>query len=312
MGQVKIDLLNVDQFVYLDLDTGSSDTFVGKNAVNVTDPTFTDLNANFTTGYADGSTVTAEIYRTNVSVAGLSVTMPVGVSISDNGGIFSPQVDGLMGLSFNSISSIFRQTGISASFVEGMDVANLFSFYLSNSNDGDAGEVTFGGYDATKFSGGITWLAVNENYVPNFQGGVYWAYLIDSTTITIGGSSPMAPINLATANLHNAISDTGTSLMVLPQAVADSINTNIGATYSSDAGVYLVNCGVNTTGTDVVFHINGTAFPIPANIYVMFDYPSGLCFSVFARGAESIGAIIFGDPFLRSCKFESNPSLFDL
>lgn len=272
----------------------------------MSDPTFVDLKKIYSEGFADGSSLYAEIYRTNVSIAGLTVSMPIGIAINDTLSV-ATFGDGLMGLGFNSVSRIFNATGLSASFIDnvGFPQANkMFSFYLSNGNDGDSGEVTFGGYDTSKFKGAITYFPVNEFLLPGIQTSLFWAFSITNYTVSIGGKTPMAPIPISTnSKLQNAVSDTGTSLIILPLATADAINNNLGAPYVVDYGVYVLSCSFSTTGPDVVLTMGGVDFAVPASIYVMFDSNSGICYSGFVRGAESVSAIIFGDPFLRTCKF---------
>ncbi|KAJ3317070.1 Type I transmembrane sorting receptor, partial [Boothiomyces sp. JEL0866] len=174
------------QLLYLDLDTGSSDTWVfGSNCTNpnndgscnatkvdLADPSISKIEGapQFQIIYGLGN-VTGDIYMANVSIGGDGATFPVGVAsiANDMGGS-----DGLMGLAFNSLSSMAYELNHTelppfpnhnTNFFDQLKFPkeqNMFSFYLSNSHDNDTGEVTFGGYDKSKFTGDIHWVDVVE------------------------------------------------------------------------------------------------------------------------------------------------------
>ncbi|KAI8609328.1 aspartic peptidase domain-containing protein, partial [Chytriomyces sp. MP71] len=101
----------------------------------------------------------------------------------------------------------------------------------------------------------------------------------------------------------SAIADTGTTLLLAPQQVADAVNAAIGAgAYDSNAGIYPIPCNMVTSGPPVTFKLGTVSIVMTAKEYVLQN-PDGTC----ASGIASIGALgnggpayIFGDTFLRA------------
>lgn len=221
-------------------------------------------------------------------MAGMTATIPIGVSTYEDGFDDDGASDGLLGLGFDSISQISHKVKQSASYIDQLGLSgsrNVFGFYFSNYNDRDNGQVTIGGYDTTKIGSPITYIPLNDQS--------YWQFDFKSATYQVGSKT-----GRATGSSKNAIADTGTTLIVLDQEPADQINAAIGAEFDKDAGAYIIDCKVAKTGPDVTFNFGGSSFSIPASIYVFHD-DSGVCFSGIGAGASELGSVIFGDVFLR-------------
>lgn len=305
--------IGTNQLVSLILDTGSTDTYVRAKAININDPTMVDLHQSYTKVYTNGANFTAEVYMTNVSISGLTANLPIGVNVLEYGVSFASQLDGSLGLGLkNNKSDIFKSTGLRSSFLEvaGFSQSQLMcGFYLSSLNDGDSGETTFGGYDSSKFSGSITWFPINQA----FRNGSLWAFSITDATVSIGGSTPLAPVSISNPSVQNAQSHTAASYIYLPTTVADAINGNINATYSDGYGVYVMDCASKGVAPDVVFTMGGVTFTVPSTIYVMYDITNNICYSGFQKGADSLTRVVLGIPFLRASKSLSfYNSLLDL
>ncbi|KAJ3118390.1 hypothetical protein HK100_000622, partial [Physocladia obscura] len=174
----------------LDFDTGSSDTWIrgpscsGDSAsctgaaVNVSSAGITDLYASYAVVYGSGVSA-GDVVSGTVLIGKAKVKITVGVTG------FSGS-DGLLGLGYSSLGTMSNQiskySGISGNWFDASNVKNkVFSFYLSNQADGDNGEVTFGGYDTSKFTDPITWLPVVK---PVLIGGpdefLWWTFSLDS------------------------------------------------------------------------------------------------------------------------------------
>ena len=188
--------------------------------------------------------------------------------------------DGIMGLAYERISV----DGIVPPFYnmvqQGLVDEPVFSFYLDGSSDSKS-EVVFGGIDDAHYTGNITYLPLRRE--------AYWE--VDISSVTLGSTS--TPVNGT-----GAILDTGTSLIVLPTALATQVNKQIGATAGPN-GEYTINC--KTAGLpDISFNLNGTEFKLPASSYVINI--SGTCISAFSGmdiPAPAGPLIILGDAFLR-------------
>ncbi|KAJ3106529.1 hypothetical protein HDU97_006122 [Phlyctochytrium planicorne] len=280
----------------LDLDTGSADTWVrGASCtasddsctgpkLSTSDSTLTSTGKTFSTSYGSGS-VSGNIYKGPVTIGGATASaLNFGVSTKEQG---FGGIDGLVGLAFASISNIGGSVSGQTNFVDALGFTgaqNQFGFYLSNSKDGDSGEVTFGGYDSSKIAGPITYIPLNSQ--------TYWQF-------STSGLKYSVKTTTGSFSVTKAIADTGTSLLILDTAAANAINKAIGAgAYDSSQGIYPIACNLVSTAPDVSFTFGGATFSIPASVYIISDGAGG-CVSGITQGASSFGLAIFGDTFLR-------------
>ena len=276
------------QVFNLDLDTGSSDTWirgqncvstdgscgqVGQLFVNVSDITIVDQLQSFQDSYGSGN-LNGEIYKGRVAIGSVGATYNFGVSTAETG--FAGQSDGLLGLAYSSLNSISG-----GNFVQSANVTK-FGFYMSNSRNGKSGELTLNGYDATRFKEPIEYVLITSRTY--FQFDFSGTFNVGKVTGKLSGA---------------AIADTGTSLTILDTDVSNAINKAIGAVYDASQETFLINCNVLTTGPNVVLVFGGKSFLISPVEYVM-DAGDGTCMSGIAGGAESMGTSILGDTFIRA------------
>ncbi|KAJ3133806.1 hypothetical protein HK101_004416, partial [Irineochytrium annulatum] len=296
--------LGSGQAFKLDLDTGSSDTwFRGPTCqsqdgsctgtkVNLQDPTLASQGVKTTVTYGSGA-VALNIYSAPVTVGGASANMLVGVSTQEVGFADNGVSDGLMGLAFNRISQIAKAagaaTGPAASYFDQLGLAanqQMFSFYLSNAQQGDQGEFTVGGMDPAKFVGTPNCNKLTHN--------TFWQFSLANGFFSVNGQTGA----LAAGAVTDAIADTGTSLMILPTAVAAAINKALGATNAGD-GTFSIPCSAANTAPAVNIAFGGVMYTIPPS-FMVIDGGGGACFSGIAGGAEAAGVSILGDTFLRA------------
>ncbi|KAJ3271804.1 Vacuolar protease A [Terramyces sp. JEL0728] len=284
------------QLFLLDLDTGSADTWVRGPACTSTDDsctgsklsladnTIVPYGKSFQVTYGSGQ-LSANIYTTTVNIGGAIANIPIGVSTYENG--FSGNA-GLVGLAYNSLSTIAAVTGKNANYFDGLGFTSgyqKFSFYLSNYADGDYGEVTIGGIDNTRFKGTLQWVPVNSK--------TYWQFDVSKVSFKVGSKTGSIG-----SVVKNAISDTGTTLIILYAPVADAINQAIGAQpFDASGGYYPIDCAKASTGANIDFKFPTFTLTIPSSIYVI-DLGGGICASGIDRGAG--GFNIFGDVLTRA------------
>jgi len=199
--------------------------------------------------------------------------------VQDAGGLgvgyIMGQFDGILGLGFEGLSLGNAATVFKNAIDQGVVAQQMFAFDLGNNSDG---ELTFGGYDDSKFTGEITWVKLSE---PK-----YWQ--IDIDNISAGSFS---------SGKTNGIVDSGTSLITGPSAEIMKIATSVGA-MPNLMGQYTIDCAKVSTLPDLEFNINGKAWPVPGKDLVIQS--GGTClFAMMGMDIPSGPQWILGDVFMR-------------
>ncbi|KAJ3324140.1 Vacuolar protease A [Boothiomyces sp. JEL0866] len=283
----------------IDLDTGSADVWVrGKDcqsgdqscggnqpALDINDKSISPLNVPFNVQYGSGS-VQGNVFQGPVELAGLVANnLPFGVSTEETG--FGDAVtDGLLGMAFDSISNIAKQTGKPANFFDALGLPkgkNQFSFFLSDSPDGNkAGQITLGGVDESKFTGEFTSHQLNSD--------TFWQFDVSGMTFQVGDQK-----GDASGGLANGIADSGTTLLAMTDDVAAAINGAIGG--QQQGSIFVVDCAKRQSAPPLVLNFGGHTYSIPPSIYIR-DL-GNQCFSGVSGGISNGEPIIFGDTFMR-------------
>lgn len=190
--------------------------------------------------------------------------------------------DGIMGLGYDTISVASVVPPFYNMVDQKLISEPLFSFYLQRAADGSTtgGSLVFGGVEEDYFEGEL-------KYAPVVRKG-YWEVSLDSFSV--------GEIDLGMKKTTAAI-DTGTSLIAMPSAVADTINQQIGAKKGL-RGIYTVDCGSISSMPSVTFEFGGHKFPLEAKDYIL--QTSGACISPFmGLDLPGLNLWIVGDAFLR-------------
>ncbi|KAJ3161557.1 hypothetical protein HDU88_007290 [Geranomyces variabilis] len=274
------------QTVTVDFDTGSSDFWVrgarctsddgscgsGSGHTGIKTTGLTDAKKTFDDKYGSGES-SGEIYRGTYKVGGYTASNAyLGVSTKETG--FDDPADGLFGLGFAGISEIGDSTDGKAP----IDALGLksFAFYLTN-DDSEAGELSLGGADSSKYTGSFNYLPVNAN--------TYWQFSTSSATASVNGKSHKF-------TTRNAIADSGTTLVIVDDAVASSIFSAVGADSEGN-----IDCDAAESAPPIVFNLGGKSYSIPASVWVFTDGEQCIC--GVQGGASDAGVVIFGDVFMR-------------
>lgn len=184
--------------------------------------------------------------------------------------------DGILGLAFDSISVGQKETVFHNAIDQGLLEKGMFAFYLGDQNDG---ELTFGGYDDSKFTGELAWVKLSE--------ASYWR--IDVGGIKIGSFSTGAT---------DGIVDSGTSLLVGPSSDVSKIANAIGATKTL-TGQFTIDCDQVDKIPDMTFTIDGKDYTVPGSKVVIQS--TGMClFAMMGMDFPEPGPKwILGDVFMR-------------
>uniref|UniRef100_A0A3Q3IH17 pepsin A n=1 Tax=Monopterus albus TaxID=43700 RepID=A0A3Q3IH17_MONAL len=233
--------------------------------------------------YGTGSMTGFLAYDT-VTVGGLPVTNQIfGCSTTEAAFMQYMRADGILGLAYPRLSASGATPVFDNMMKEGK-FNSVPAFLHSNSQQGSV--VTFGGINPNHYYGPITWIPLSNE--------LYWQITVDS--VTVNGQV------VACNGGCQAIVDTGTSLIVGPQSSISNINSRLGA--SSQNGDYVVNCNNIGQMPNLVFHIHGQQFTLPASAYVsqvILRLPYWLwkrsCRTGFGNGGDSLW--ILGDVFIR-------------
>mmetsp|Transcript_3224 Transcript_3224/g.8702 ORF Transcript_3224/g.8702 Transcript_3224/m.8702 type:complete len:448 (-) Transcript_3224:67-1410(-) len=170
--------------------------------------------------------------------------------------------DGIFGLAFSSISVGFKTTVFENAIHQNQVDQPIFAFYLGKEN-GRSGELTFGGYDSSKFEGTLDYVKLNS--------ATYWQIALD---IVQAGDYK----NAALGDEMTAIVDSGTSFITGPKAEIDNLAKAVGAT-ANIIGEYTVDCNRISDIPDIVFVIAGREYTIPGSNTII--QAQGTCLFAF-------------------------------
>lgn len=184
--------------------------------------------------------------------------------------------DGILGLGFDSISVGGVETVFHNAIEQGAVEKPMFAFYLGDNADG---ELTFGGYDDTKFEGDLSWVALSD--------ATYWRINTDGVKIGLFSSGP-----------SDAIVDSGTSLITGPSKDILAIALEIGAK-PTITGQYTIDCEKVDDIPEITWTIDGKDYPVPGKDLVISA--SGTClFAMMGMDFPKPGPQwILGDVFMR-------------
>lgn len=246
--------------------------------------TYVADGADFNIQYGSGS-VSGFFSRDDVTLADDIVIENVEFAeVADAGGLGMAysigKFDGILGMGFTSISVGGVPTIFEEAIKQNKVDQPVFAFYLGDNEDG---ELTFGGYDASKFEGDLKYV--------DLEAATYWEIALDS--IEAGDYKKDSADGKITA-----IVDSGTSLMTGPRAEITKLAKSVGAT-PNIVGEYTVDCAKVPDLPDVVFTIGGTEYSIPGPKTVM-QAGNTCLFAFMALDIPAPGPQwILGDVFMR-------------
>ncbi|KAJ3308385.1 hypothetical protein HDU76_003986 [Blyttiomyces sp. JEL0837] len=235
-----------------------------------------------------------QVYVAQVTLAGVSATTNIGVSVAEIGFPF----DGIFGLGYDSnsvISTSLKQLGdpnYNANFISAMPPSEprIFGFYFSDFGNGDEGEFTLGGFDTSRVLGNVTYLSVTQQ--------LFWQFDFTGAMWSLGSGVGGSLSGAVTA----AIVDTGTPLILLDNDVAHSINTALGGLFDPQVNQYQLDCKKLSSLPTLHVTIQNQAYELPPTFYAQKfgdGFGNYACYSLLSGGATANQMAIFGIPFLR-------------
>ncbi len=251
------------------------DTFGSANSTTIKLSTET-----FSIAYGSG-TVAGTVCTDTLTIAGITLSMNLGLANETSSDFNHFPFDGILGLS-QSVSNNpnFLQTLIASKSL----TSNVFGVALDRESDGDtnSGEINFGAPDTSRYSGGLSYFPVSS------EAGGDWAI-------------PLSKVGNGTAS--SAISgtlgyvDTGTSFIFTSPADAATFHSMIPGANSSDGGaIYTVPCD---TTADATFTFGSTTFSVSPKDWVSPKSNGGCTSNIYGQDIVS-GNWLLGDTFIKN------------
>ncbi|KAJ4368261.1 hypothetical protein N0V83_006617 [Neocucurbitaria cava] len=290
------------QKVNLDFDSGSSDLWMFSTELSTKtigqhtafdaskSATFKKVNgAQWKISYGDGSGAAGIVGTDVVTIGGVKVqnqTVQLANQVSQSF-VEDTNTDGLVGLAFSTLNTVnngVQKTPAKTFFDNVMGDLDLPVFTADLDPDG-TGVYEFGKIDTTKFEGDLAWVPVKA------ETG-FWQF--SSTKFAIGNQTFDNPQG------SDAIADTGTSLLLVDQQVAEAYYSQVqGAQLNAQVGGFVYPC--DATLPDMSVAIGDYMAKIPGSVitFATVDDANTTCFGG-VQGNQGAGMQIFGDTMFRA------------
>ncbi|KAK8200921.1 hypothetical protein M8818_006240 [Zalaria obscura] len=297
------------QELLLHLDTGSSDLWVNTGTSSLctenSDPcsfagtyapnkssTYSYVNSLFNISYVDGSGSAGDYVTDTVSLGGVTLENQMfGI------GYTSSSQEGIIGIGYTSNEALVQyDDGATYANVpkhmmqSGLINTNAYSLWL-NDLDASTGSILFGGVNTEKFHGTLSTVPIIQ------EDGIYAEFIIALTAIGMNGNNGSIASDIATA----ALLDSGSSLMYLPNTIAEDIFTLTGAEYDQQQGAAFVDCSMAYNDTTLDFTFSGATISVSmSELVIVAGEDRGQEICIIGIGLAEGTTPVLGDTFLRS------------
>lgn len=220
---------------------------------------------------------------------------------------------GIMGIGYNT-SEANLGTGNGTVYANlpfalvdsGIINSEAYSLWL-NDLDSSTGNVLFGGIDTAKYTGDL----ISVQVYPSSRSGLVTSFTVAFTSLSAtssSGSDQLTPSDYA----EPAILDSGTTITLLPNNVAQSVFDELGATVSRELGAVVVPCALQNNNGTLNYGFGGPSGPTirvaVSDLILPLVLPNGRVptytdgTTACQLGIQAAGdlPILFGDTFLRS------------
>ena len=177
----------------------------------------------------------------------------------------------------------------------------------NKSTEATSGSILFGGVDTAKYTGDL----ISVDVYASAQSGRVTSFTVAFTSLSAtssSGTDQLTPSNYAEA----AILDSGTTITLLPNDVANSVFQELGATVSQELGAVVVPCSLANNDGTINYGFGGSGGPtieVAVSQLVLpltlangrtptYSNGEAAC-QLGVQAAEDL-PVLFGDTFLRS------------
>ncbi|KAK6428745.1 hypothetical protein LTR95_015108 [Oleoguttula sp. CCFEE 5521] len=295
------------QDLHMHIDTGSSDLWVNVpnsqlctsqqgicSASGTYDSsassTYKLVNNDFNISYVDGSGSSGNYVTDVVSFSDITLdNQQFGV------GLVSSSMEGVLGIGYvaNEVAASSGSTysNIPKNLVNSGHInTNAYSLWL-NDLDASMGSILFGGVNTAKYTGELETLPI----IPTQ--GFYAEFIVAMTAVGMNGTKGSVASNIASP----ALLDSGSSLMYLPDQIANDIFSALGTSYDSQQGAAIVNCDLINSDATIDFTFSSPTISVPMNELVFIAGGTNsdpIC--ILGIGPAGSSTPVLGDTFLRS------------
>ncbi|KAG2048393.1 acid protease [Suillus hirtellus] len=241
------------------VDTGSSNTWIGTTKAYEKTATSRDTGNTFSVGYGDGSSVSGEEYTDTVTLnADLVIdNQSIGVASQSSG---MGSLEGLIGLgpadlTQGTVSNTYEVATVTDNLYKQRTISSevLGVFFAPASSSDSSGELTFGGYDASKITGDVSYVPITTTS----PASEYWG--IDQS-IRYGSM----PILDETAG----IVDTGTTLIYIASDAFHKYQSATGAILNENVGLLQISSAQYEKLSSLYFAIGGVTYELTPNAQI--------------------------------------------
>jgi hypothetical protein len=267
---------------------------VGKKSFdNSKSSTYTNLpdsaQLNRTIRYGDGTLVSCQINQDSLTL-GSKVLKNQNVCEADSIITEVASTDGIIGIGPPGAASGTRGADVFSNLLNqsSSTEATIAMWYnlATKFGPGEAGEITFGGVDPSRYEGNITYYDLSVDRT-------HWQLQVSGISIN-GGANLMS-------RTETVLLDSGTTLVYLPSEVLRPIVENFSAQKVTGQQFYLVDCNRIQNAKSISFQFsNGPPVTLTPEQMIFRDSQSRSCILIFADDSNSIGRPIIGALFLRN------------
>ncbi|CAD6193851.1 unnamed protein product [Caenorhabditis auriculariae] len=194
-------------------------------------------------------------------------------------------LDGILGLAFQTIAVDQVTPPFINAINQNLVDQPLFTVFLEHEGDANnvpGGVYTYGGIDTTNCGPLIAYQPLSS--------ATYYQFKMSAVKAGSYSSNKGWQV----------ISDTGTSLLGAPQAVATAIGSALGGTWNADYGVYIIPCAAQIGSIDLTIGSNVYSIQPKNSIVPLGDGSSNCILTIFPFNNFGFGpSWILGDPFIR-------------
>ncbi|KAI1307895.1 hypothetical protein EDD11_004367 [Mortierella claussenii] len=299
-----VDVGSPAQTLMLNFDTGSADIWFPSSTCEMegckahhrfntsNSATYRNDGRPWSIRYGEGSSANGILGSDLVNAGGIRVRQTIGLATNESSEFAGAYEDGIFGLSFSSKESVKGVKTFMDNAIDTKAIAlPIFSVFLPSvrMSGGQGGNYLFGAIDNRRYTGELTFVPVTK------QG--YWQISVSDLKFqgrSLGQSS-------------EGIVDTGTTLVIVSNAAATALHSNIkGAHYSAEDVGWVLPCSVANMTGNISLTLGGKDFHI-AMADLAWDpvkKDSPLCYSGVQGGQD--GLWILGDVFIKNnyCVFD--------